>query len=108
MQEAKKIVSQHTSPVAGFLLNGNDYHQVVYEVGASTTVEKLEAAYANHCRYVLKFPQAECKLGEDRHHFTAAGFLVKKNNVCKSCDANPASKKTCGAHYLKGKNRPPI
>ena len=105
LQESKKLVAEYASPLSAFLLHGNEYYQVVFEEGASTAVGKFEAAYANHCKYVLKFAPASCKLDDDRHPLTALGYISKKTNICKLCDANPANKKTCGDHYLGGKNR---
>ena len=105
MKDAQKVVIEESSPLSAFLMNGNEFYQIAYEEGHSETVEALEKAYANHCRYVLKYSAEQSKLGKDRHPLTRLGFKMVTKNKCKVCPAIPATSKSCGDHYRGGKNR---
>ena len=107
LKESKEVVVEESSPLANFLKNGNDFYQVVLEPGSNCTREQLSKAYANHCKFVLKLPDKECKLGADNHPIVAMGCSVKKMMKCKYplCGAVPGSKDVCGDHFQGGKNR---
>ena len=94
-------VKERTSYLANFIANGDNYYQVIFKKGHTTTMEDLDKAYSNHMRFTHKIEKA--KLGDDHYPIKNAGFTVKTRNLCKTCHQH-CLKVTCGDHY-NSKNR---
>ena len=89
-------ISAHTSPLYNFVVNGDDFWDVVHDPTAETTLLELRSAYQNHAR----FHRQDGAAWTGNHHpkllIKMAGFTVTKTN--KQCD-KVAKKENCGDHY---------
>jgi hypothetical protein len=96
LREVQNEVKTETNPLTNFLVNGDDYYQVLFMQGSVTTLRELENAFCNHMR--IHHKQDKAKLGTDYHPIKAAGFTVEKIHLCKNCN-EPCTKQNCGDHY---------
>lgn len=103
LQKNANALSAFTNPLESFLQNGNDWFQIIYEVGAITKLEDLEQAYSNYMQFGLR-RQKGARIGRDYHPLTKNGYLVEQRRLCKICD-QPASVLNCGDHYNKNNRR---
>jgi hypothetical protein len=87
-----------TNPLSAFLVNGDNYYQVLFEEGALTPLSELNAAFSNHMKFTHKIDKA--KIGGEHYPIKAAGYLMKKGSICKHCHGHH-SVVTCGDHYDK-------
>jgi hypothetical protein len=101
LREVQREVKEATNYLANFLVNGDDYYQILYVKGQITPMDHLEKAFSNHMRFKHKIEKA--KIGQDKHPIKAAGFTIECVNLCKTCNQK-ASKDACGEHY-SAKNR---
>ena len=94
-------VKEATNYLANFLINGDDYYQVLYVEGEVTPMDHLEKAFSNHMR--IKHKEDKVKIGDDKYPIKAAGYTIQRVHLCKTCHQE-ASKEVCGEHY-NSKNR---
>ena len=92
---SEEEIRMATTPLYDFVKNGNDFYDVVNAHGATTPVTNLRDAFNNHVKYRQR---DGAKWPSDYHAIKAAGFTVKRNNVCKVCGKH-ATRKGCGTHY---------
>jgi hypothetical protein len=102
MKEAQNDTKTETNSLTNFIVNGDDYYQVIYKKDAVTTLDELEKAYSNHMRIHHKNDRA--KIGSDYFPIKDAGFKVERLNICKECQ-KIASKEGCVGHYDAINNR---
>jgi phage/plasmid-associated DNA primase len=88
-------IRANTSPLYNFVVNGDDFWDVVHDPKAETTLLELRSAYQNHARF---HRQDGAAWTGDHHPIKMAGFTVTKTNMCKQC-GKVAKQENCGDHY---------
>jgi hypothetical protein len=101
MRQDRGAISVATNPLAAFIANGDDIHQVVFKEGSITSLTRLSMIFSRHMLNVHKKHGAS--IGDDYQPITSAGFVQRVKNVCKICD-QPVSIVGCAGHY-DAKNR---
>jgi hypothetical protein len=101
LREVQNEVKESTNYLANFLINGDDYYQILHAEGAVTPMDHLEKAFSNHMR--IKHKEEKVKIGDDKHPIKAAGYTIQRVHLCKMCHRE-SSKEACGDHY-NSKNR---
>ena len=101
LREVQTEVKESTNYLANFLMNGDDYYQILYVEEEVTPFDQIDKAFSNHMR--IKHKQDKAKIGDDTHPIKAAGYTIERINLCKICHQK-SSKDVCGDHY-NSKNR---
>ena len=83
LREVQTEVKESTNYLANFLMNGDDFYQVLYVEGEVTPLDQLDKTFSNHMR--IKHKQEKAKIGDDKHPIKAAGFTIERVNLCKIC-----------------------
>lgn len=96
LRDMQTEVKESTNYLANFLMNGDDYYQVLYVKGEVTPFDQLDKAFSNHMR--IRHTQDKAKIGDDKHPIKAAGYTIERVNLCKTCHQK-SSKDVCGEHY---------
>jgi hypothetical protein len=105
LRENKETLKLAIDPLAEFIANGDDFHQILHAPGNRTTLTAINMAYSKHMENVHKIRDA--KIGNNHYAILAAGFTKKRIYICKVCH-EISSKGNCGDHYNGDKNRSKI
>lgn len=112
MRETEDEMRTETSPLYNFIVNGDDHYTITHDKTSKVRLEELRKAFQNHVRFTLR-REKEVKWTGDHNPIKAAGYEVKRCNMCKVCNAVDPSKGTCDdskfavqeKHWEGGKNR---
>jgi hypothetical protein len=101
--DLKNEVQQTTNYLANFLANGDDFYDIIHvdDYNQTTNLIDLRKAFHNHMR--ISQNQKSYVMGTDYYPIKAAGYIMDKPNICKTCDKK-STFVGCGSHY-SSKNR---
>lgn len=101
LKATKEDVKEQTNYLARFIKNGSTFYQIQFIKGSVTKLEDLEKAFSNHMKFDMKIERMT--IGADHHAIKAAGFTVKRTNICKICNLE-FRQDNCGDHYDRRNN----
>lgn len=99
-----QVEQADSNPLGAFLRHGDDFYQIIFKEGSVTPMTMLNKAFSNHMKFTHQIDKA--RIGSDHYPIKAAGYLIQKKTLCKSCHGahSPAN---CGGHFdIKNSYRP--
>lgn len=101
LSDMKDDVQAETNDLANFLINGDNYYQILHVPNVHTSLQDFIPVFQNHLKFTAQKPY---KRITDYAPFHQQGFKVEKTNICKSC-GNVAKTGCCNHYSLKNRKK---
>jgi phage/plasmid-associated DNA primase len=103
LADLQQEVRTETNELQNFLANGDSYYDIIYDEKCKTSLTKFRQAFKCHLEF---HTDKKHKWTNDYFPFKSMGFIVKEQNICKSCELiAQASPRCCEEYHSRNRKK---